>query len=69
MTTALSTMGVQQPGHFALVTESEGRTLATIRGLFDLENEGNRNRAWAALGRKEAAALVVGPVGTEGGAA
>ena len=39
MNTALSILGIQQTAHFALVTESEEKTLATLRGLFDLENE------------------------------
>ena len=59
MITALSTMGIQQTGRFAFVTGSEERTLATIRGLFDLENEDERRRAWATLPPKDAAALML----------
>lgn len=58
-TTALSTMGIQETGRFAFVTESEEQTLITLRGLFDVENEDDRKRAWAALGRKHAAALML----------
>ena len=55
MTTAPSTMGIQQTGRIAFVTESEERMLATLRGMFDFENEDKRKRAWAAFGRKETA--------------
>ncbi|MCH8853150.1 MAG: hypothetical protein IID41_10935 [Planctomycetes bacterium] len=59
MTTALSILGIQETGRFAFVTASEERTLETIRGLFDLENEDERARAWATLPRKDAAALML----------
>ncbi|MCH8853037.1 MAG: hypothetical protein IID41_10350 [Planctomycetes bacterium] len=59
MTTALATIGIQETGRFAFVTASEERTLETLRGLFNLENEDEKARAWAALGHKEAAALML----------
>ena len=59
MTTALATIGIQETGRFAFVTASEERTLKTLRGLFDVVNEDDRRRAWVALGRKHAAALML----------
>ena len=59
MITALSTIGIQETGRFAFVTEAEERSLAVIRGLFDMENEDARKRAWATLPPKDAAALML----------
>lgn len=59
MKTPLSTIGLQKTGRCVFVTESEERLLARIRGLFDLDNPEASNRAWASLGRKDAACLMI----------
>ena len=57
MTTELSTCFNQPAARIAIVTEAEERTLASIRALYNLEDEERRDRAWAALGRKERTVL------------
>lgn len=59
MTTTLAKTFTEPTAKIALVTDSELQMLATIQGLFYSEDEAGCDRAWAALGRKEAAALML----------